>query len=315
MPASASATTAHRQAASSTISRGCGARARRRMRHVSHGWSGLTASSGCPRIPATGWWLRGLRHRPARDSTTPLTHTRGHHEHTKEEDLPDACHPGRRRAGQRLAVGPRARPAARARSFREIGDEAADLPQETLAAFGGLPCPLRPRIPVPGEKRIRALLRDTCTATRASVPSRDHDPAGRPTVLARQFGGRTAGLYRRPVGRRRGPLRRDLALAGHADPARTTKETRNGTSLPPSNSGCSPQLIVFTRNAPPRPAPCPHRPRDPAPNPVPTTPDPASRSATPRRLNVADLFWPGTHVRTPDQDRVQRPAICIELPR
>ena len=180
MPASASATTAHRQAASSTISRGCGARARRRMRHVSHRWSGLTASSGCPRIPATGWWHRGLRHRPARDSITPLTHTRGHHEHTKEEDLPDACHPGRRRAGQRLAVGPRARPAARARSFREIGDEAADLPQETLAAFGGLPCPLRPRIPVPGEKRIRALLRDTCTATRASVPSRDHDPAGRP---------------------------------------------------------------------------------------------------------------------------------------
>jgi hypothetical protein len=112
------------------------------------------------------------------------------------------------------------------------------------------------------------------------------------TVLARQFGGRTAGLYRRPVGRRRGPLRRDLALAGHADPGRTTKETRNGTSLPPSNSGCSPQLIVFTRNAPPKPAPCPHRPRDPAPNPVPTTPDPASRSATPRRLNVADLPQP-----------------------
>jgi hypothetical protein len=40
-------------------------------------------------------------------------------------------------------------------SFREIGDEAADPPQEMIAAFGGPPCPTRPRIPVPSEKRIR----------------------------------------------------------------------------------------------------------------------------------------------------------------
>jgi hypothetical protein len=49
---------------------------------------------------------------------------------------------------------------AGARSFREIGDQAADLPQEMLAALGGVPCPLRRRIAVPGEKRIRTLLQD-----------------------------------------------------------------------------------------------------------------------------------------------------------
>jgi hypothetical protein len=49
---------------------------------------------------------------------------------------------------------------AGARSFREIGDQAADLPQETLAGLGGVPCPLRRKIPVPSEKRIRTLLQD-----------------------------------------------------------------------------------------------------------------------------------------------------------
>jgi predicted transposase YbfD/YdcC len=49
---------------------------------------------------------------------------------------------------------------AGARSFREIGDQAADLPQDMLAALGGVPCPLRRRIPVPSEKRIRTLLQD-----------------------------------------------------------------------------------------------------------------------------------------------------------
>jgi predicted transposase YbfD/YdcC len=47
---------------------------------------------------------------------------------------------------------------AGARSFREIGDQAADLPQEVLAALGGVPCPLRRTIGVPSEKRIRTLL-------------------------------------------------------------------------------------------------------------------------------------------------------------
>ena len=37
---------------------------------------------------------------------------------------------------------------AGARSFREIGDQAADLPQEVLAAAGGVPCPLRRRIQI-----------------------------------------------------------------------------------------------------------------------------------------------------------------------
>jgi hypothetical protein len=49
---------------------------------------------------------------------------------------------------------------AGARTFREIGDQAADLPQDVLAALGGVPCPLRRKIPVPSEKRIRTLLQD-----------------------------------------------------------------------------------------------------------------------------------------------------------
>ena len=49
---------------------------------------------------------------------------------------------------------------AGARSFREIGDQAADLPQDMLAALGGVPCPLRRKIAVPSEKRIRTLLQD-----------------------------------------------------------------------------------------------------------------------------------------------------------
>jgi predicted transposase YbfD/YdcC len=49
---------------------------------------------------------------------------------------------------------------AGARSFREIGDQAADLPQDVLAALGGVRCPLRRRIAVPSEKRIRTLLQD-----------------------------------------------------------------------------------------------------------------------------------------------------------
>ena len=49
---------------------------------------------------------------------------------------------------------------AGARSFREIGDQAADLPQDVLAALGGVRCPLRRRIAGPSEKRIRTLLQD-----------------------------------------------------------------------------------------------------------------------------------------------------------
>jgi len=49
---------------------------------------------------------------------------------------------------------------AGARSFREIGDQAGDLPQDLLAALGGTPHPLWQRIAAPSEKRIRTLLQD-----------------------------------------------------------------------------------------------------------------------------------------------------------
>lgn len=47
---------------------------------------------------------------------------------------------------------------AGAKNFREIGDQAADLPQDLLAALGGRPHPLWRRIIAPSEKRIRTLI-------------------------------------------------------------------------------------------------------------------------------------------------------------
>ena len=49
---------------------------------------------------------------------------------------------------------------AGAASFREIGDHAADLPQEVLARLGGKRHPLRRTIIAPSEKRIRNLIQD-----------------------------------------------------------------------------------------------------------------------------------------------------------
>jgi predicted transposase YbfD/YdcC len=49
---------------------------------------------------------------------------------------------------------------AGARGFREIGDHAADLPQELLARLGGRPHPLLRKIVAPSETRIRTLLQD-----------------------------------------------------------------------------------------------------------------------------------------------------------
>jgi predicted transposase YbfD/YdcC len=49
---------------------------------------------------------------------------------------------------------------AQARSFREIGDHAADLPQEVLARLGGTPRPPLGRIVAPSEKRIRTLIQE-----------------------------------------------------------------------------------------------------------------------------------------------------------
>ena len=49
---------------------------------------------------------------------------------------------------------------AGAKNFREIGDQAADLPQEVLARLGGRPHPLLRTIIAPSEKRIRTLLQE-----------------------------------------------------------------------------------------------------------------------------------------------------------
>jgi predicted transposase YbfD/YdcC len=49
---------------------------------------------------------------------------------------------------------------AQAKSFREIGDHAADLPQEVLARLGGIPHPLLRRIVAPSEKRIRTMIQE-----------------------------------------------------------------------------------------------------------------------------------------------------------
>ena len=48
---------------------------------------------------------------------------------------------------------------AGARTFREIGDHAADLPQDVLRDLGGRPHPLRRRIIAPSETRIRTAAR------------------------------------------------------------------------------------------------------------------------------------------------------------
>jgi predicted transposase YbfD/YdcC len=57
-----------------------------------------------------------------------------------------------------LRAGVRARGRGGAKSFREIGDQAADLPQEILARLGGKPHPLLRRIIAPSEKRVRTLI-------------------------------------------------------------------------------------------------------------------------------------------------------------
>ena len=47
---------------------------------------------------------------------------------------------------------------AGAKTYREIGDQAADLPQDVLARLGGRMHPLKRAIIVPSEKRIRTLI-------------------------------------------------------------------------------------------------------------------------------------------------------------
>ena len=45
-----------------------------------------------------------------------------------------------------------------AKNFREIGDQAADLPQEVLRRLGRIRHPLLRAIIAPSEKRIRTLI-------------------------------------------------------------------------------------------------------------------------------------------------------------
>ena len=47
---------------------------------------------------------------------------------------------------------------AGAKTFREIGDQAADLPQKVLRDLSGKPHPLRRKVIAPSETRIRTLL-------------------------------------------------------------------------------------------------------------------------------------------------------------
>src|ERR1700677_4731066 len=47
---------------------------------------------------------------------------------------------------------------AGAKTYREIGDQAADLPQDVLARLGGRIHPLKRVITAPSEKRIRTLI-------------------------------------------------------------------------------------------------------------------------------------------------------------
>ena len=49
---------------------------------------------------------------------------------------------------------------AGAKNFREIGDQARDLPQDVLRRLGGQPHPLLRKIITPSEKRIRTLIHD-----------------------------------------------------------------------------------------------------------------------------------------------------------
>ena len=71
---------------------------------------------------------------------------------------------------------------AGARTFREIGDHAADLPQDVLRDLGGRPHPLLRRVIAPSETRIRTLLHLIDTAALDAVLGgwlRDLADAGR----------------------------------------------------------------------------------------------------------------------------------------
>ena len=75
---------------------------------------------------------------------------------------------------------------AGARTFREIGDHAADLPQDVLRDLGGRRHPLRRKIIAPSETRIRTLLHLIDTAILDQVTG-GGGPELWPPVTSRQL--------------------------------------------------------------------------------------------------------------------------------
>jgi hypothetical protein len=61
---------------------------------------------------------------------------------------------------------------AGAKTFREIGDQAADLPQNVLRDLGGKPHPLRRKVITPSETRNRTRGTDGSSAARSGSPTR-----------------------------------------------------------------------------------------------------------------------------------------------
>ena len=60
---------------------------------------------------------------------------------------------------------------AGAKTFREIGDQAADLPRNVLQDLGGRCHPLRRKVIAPGETRIRTLLHLIDTGILDDIPA------------------------------------------------------------------------------------------------------------------------------------------------
>ena len=106
---------------------------------------------------------------------------------------------------------------AGARSFREIGDQAADLPQDMLAALGGVPVPAAPQDP--GAER-----------------EADPDPAAGPGRRRARRASSAAGCAR-------------LAAAGKAGAGRrsTSRSTASGCAASATGrSSCSPRSSTTT---------------------------------------------------------------------
>ena len=107
---------------------------------------------------------------------------------------------------------------AGAKNFREIGDQAADLPQEVLARLGGRPHPLLRQIIAPSEKRIRTLLQEIDAAALDELTGgwlRGLADAGRLEGLLRAIA--IDGKWLRGIGGRAGQAVRRDAARGEGD--------------------------------------------------------------------------------------------------